>query len=272
MRRDPISGRTVVVAPQRARRPGAFADQSEPPSQAELDTCPFCAGREERTPPETLRLPADGDWRVRVVPNLYPAFERQEVVVHTPRHQRSLADLGDEELALVARAWRERREAEPGGYLFAFVNEGREAGASLLHTHSQLIWLREPPPAIASERNLDRVLEGEVVLEREGVVAVCPPAGRVPYEVVVAPAEPQSQAFASELLRTALAAVAEVVRRLRRVTGATALNVWLHDGPRWHLELVPRLTTLAALELGGGLYVNPVEPGEAAAQLRDAVA
>jgi galactose-1-phosphate uridylyltransferase len=58
----------------------------------ELEKCPFCAGREDRTPPETLRV---GDpWRVRVVPNLYPAFERQEVVVHTPRHARSLAELG----------------------------------------------------------------------------------------------------------------------------------------------------------------------------------
>ena len=191
--------------------------------------------------------------------------------MHSPQHDRSLADLGDEQLALVARAWRERRLAEPEGYLFAFVNEGREAGASLLHTHSQLVWLREPPPAVTAERNLDRLLAGEVVLEAQGIAAVCPPAGRVPYEVVVAPREAETGAFSSELLPAALASVAEVIRRLRRLVGACPLNVCLHEGPRWHLELIPRLTTLAGLELGGSIYVNPVDPGDAAAQLRAAV-
>ncbi|HVR13074.1 MAG TPA: hypothetical protein VMS41_04790, partial [Gaiellaceae bacterium] len=70
------------------------------------------------------------------MPNLYPAFERQEVVVHTPRHARSLAELDDEELALVAEAWQRRRAGVPEGYLHALVNEGREAGSSLPHTHS----------------------------------------------------------------------------------------------------------------------------------------
>ena len=60
------------------------------------------------TPPQTLVLPEHGDWRVRVVPNLYPALERQEVVVHSPRHVRSIADLEDEEIELVAEAWRRR--------------------------------------------------------------------------------------------------------------------------------------------------------------------
>ena len=243
----------------------------EPPSKAELDECPFCRGREDRTPPETLRLPAGPDWGVRVVPNLYPAFARQEVVVHSPRHDRSLADLSDEQLALVALAWQERRCAERGGYLFAFVNEGREAGASLLHTHSQLAWLSEPPPAVAAERNLEQLLEGEPVLEADAIATVCPPASRVPYEVVVAPREAEADAFASELLPAALAAAADVVRGLRKLVGPCPLNVFLHDGPRWHVEVLPRLTTLAGLELGAGVYVNPVEPREAARRLRDSV-
>src|SRR5438093_6926481 len=105
------------MAPARAKRPGAAQAELAPPTPDELEQCPFCAGREDRTPPETLRI---GDpWRVRVVPNLYPAFERQEVVVHTPRHARSLAELGDEELALVAQAWQHRRASVPEGYLHA---------------------------------------------------------------------------------------------------------------------------------------------------------
>ncbi len=101
LRRDPVSGRLVAIAPGRARRPGAGHALIEPPTQEELDQCPFCRGREDRTPPETLRLPEGADdWVVRVVPNLYPAVERQEVVVHSAEHKRLFADLTDEELGL----------------------------------------------------------------------------------------------------------------------------------------------------------------------------
>ena len=218
MRRDPLSGRLVVVAPDRARRPGAFPQLEPPPDPGELDECPFCAGREDRTPPETLRLPAEGGWQVRVVPNLYPAFERQEVVVHTPEHVRSIAELSGEALSLVAEAWRSRAaaaRAEGFAYVHAIVNEGKAAGASLPHTHSQLIWLREPPPAVSLEGTMDAVTDGELVLEQAGLVALCPAVSADPYEVRVAPASREPDAFASPLLAVALDMAAEVVRRLR---------------------------------------------------------
>ena len=93
--------------------------------------CPFCLGHEDRTPPQTLVLPEDGEWRVRVVPNLYPALARQEVVVHSPGHARSIAQLSDDQLELVAEAWQRRRASEPDGYLQALLNEGHAAGSSL---------------------------------------------------------------------------------------------------------------------------------------------
>jgi UDPglucose--hexose-1-phosphate uridylyltransferase len=256
-----------VLAPGRADRPGAARGEIEPPSEAELASCPFCAGREDRTPPETLRLPPGRAWTVRVVPNLYPALERQEVVVHSPRHVRSLAELTETELDLVAEAWRRRRAAEPAGYLQALVNEGRGAGASLAHSHSQLAWLPERPPAVTAERGL---AEGELVLERDGLVAVCPRASRLPYEVQVAPKRAEREGLRSDLLAPALRLVAALVRRLRVLEGALPLNVWLHEGERWHLELVPRLTVLAGLELGAGIYVNTLAPRKAAAALRSA--
>ena len=89
------------------------------------------------------------------MPNLYPALDHQEVIVHTPRHARSFAELEPgEELAAVASTWHQRIEAarEAGfGYPYLFLNEGREAGASLPHSHSQLAWLREAPTAVAAE-------------------------------------------------------------------------------------------------------------------------
>jgi UDPglucose--hexose-1-phosphate uridylyltransferase len=257
----------VAVAPVRARRPGAAVGQIEPATPAELEECPFCAGHEDRTPPHTLVLPSEGPWQVRVVPNLYPALDRQEVVVHVPRHARSLGELSDAEANLVAGAWRRRRAAEPAGYLHAFVNEGRDAGSSLPHTHSQLAWLPGPPPETRDA--VDR-RQWSVVDAREGVTLACPYVSRVPYECVIAPSSPHPGAFAYDLLEPAVALLADAVRRLHSVAGPSPLNAWLHDGEDWHLELMPRLSVLAGLELGAGVYVNTVPPEEAATRLRAA--
>jgi UDPglucose--hexose-1-phosphate uridylyltransferase len=201
------------------------------------------------------------------VPNLYPAVERHEVVVHSPEHARSLAELDDSALDLVAEAWARRAAAHPEGYVHALVNEGREAGASLAHSHSQLVWLPEAPPAVTAERALPH---GELVLERDGLAATCPWAGRLPYEVQIAPLEPETGGLRSPLLAPALRLLAEMIRRLRALEGPVPLNAWLHDGAHWHVELLPRLNVLAALELGAGVYVNSLPPEEAAAQLRAA--
>ena len=212
------------------------------------------------TPPETLVLPEKGDWRVRVVPNLYPALERQEVVVHSRRHIRTLAELEDDEPELVAEAW-QRRAAAHAGYVHALVNEGREAGSSLPHSHSQLVWLPEPPPAHARPRV-------EAFLEGGGLVAGCPWASRLPYETVIAPAEPDPAGIQSPLLGPAVRLLAEIVRRLHAVEGPVPLNAWLeHDEHDWRIVLLPRLTILAGLELGAGIFVNTLPPEEAARRL-----
>jgi galactose-1-phosphate uridylyltransferase len=214
----------VVVAPGRSTRPGAGAAVLEPQTEEELDSCPFCEGREDRTPPEVLGLPRDRapdtpGWRVRVVPNKYPAFDRQEVVIHAPEHVRSIAELDREQLELVAEAWRVRAEAarEAGQVLFAVINEGRAAGSSLPHSHSQLVWL-------------------------------------------------DANGFGPRL-GAALDLAAQVLRRLAE-DAPRPMNLWLHESGHWHLELVPRLTVFAALELGAGYFVNTIAPEEAAAQLR----
>ncbi len=281
----------------RARRPGAHSGEIDPPTADELASCPFCEGREDLTPPETFAI-ADGDrepdtprWLVRVVPNKYPAVGRQEVVVHTPRHLRSLADLEDADLRRVSEAWRSRAErarTEGFAYVQALVNEGRDAGASLGHSHSQLVWLEEEPPVPAEERRrleaectLCELLEEErrdgerIVVERDGIVLLCPYAGRLAYELLVAPVEHEYDGFASDGLGVALELLAEGLRRLFAVEGLRPLNAWLHTAPfgedgHWHIEALPRLSLLAGLELGAGCYVNSVPPEEAAEALRQA--
>lgn len=302
----------MVVAPSRARRPGApraeLAEEPEDPAG-----CPFDEGRESATPPETFaigppgRTPDTPGWRVRVVPNKFPAFGpwprsgdrvdglfarraavgRQEVVVHSPRHVRTIADLGSRELELVAEAWQARAEAarEAGfPYVHALVNEGAGAGASLAHSHSQLVWLEQEPPLVMQERevrNADggclvcRVLAEEqeqrirVVEEREGLILLCPFAGRQPYELLAAPLECETDPFTSERLGNALALVAEGIRRIRIAEGPVALNLWLHAGGHWHVEVLPRTGVLAGIELGAGYFVNTLAPESAAGVLRE---
>jgi UDPglucose--hexose-1-phosphate uridylyltransferase len=273
-----------VIAPRRGDRPGLPRFDFDEPTPEELAACPFCEGREEQTPPETFALPAGREpdtpgWQVRVVPNLYPAFERQEVVIHSPRHVRSIAELGESEIRLVATAWKARRHdaAEPSvAYMHAAINEGRPAGASLPHSHSQLVWLHEPPPVAREEADVDAYLRQELddaerlVLEQEQIIVLCPYASRVPYELLVAPVERQVDAFNGDLLDAALVATAEVVRRLRNLEGPVPLNLWVHDTGYWHIEVVPRLTVFAGVELGAGIYLNPLPPEQAARALQQA--
>jgi UDPglucose--hexose-1-phosphate uridylyltransferase len=301
-----------VIAPARARRPGASR-----PHAGELEDdaagCPFCAGRESATPPETFALGPPGraadapGWWVRVVPNKFPAFGpwsdegdrtglfarraargRQEVVVHSPRHVRTFADLTGREVGQVAEAWQNRAATarEQGfPYMQALLNEGRDAGASLAHSHSQLVWLEEEPPLVAQERAaqaaegscvLCRVLTEEIeqririVTERDGLLLLCPFAGRQPYEMLIVPREHDEDPFEGPRLAGALGLLADGLRRLHAAEGAAPVNVWLHASGHWHLEVVPRLSVLAGLELGAGYFVNTLAPESAAGVLREA--
>jgi UDPglucose--hexose-1-phosphate uridylyltransferase len=227
------------------------------------------AGRQPNTP----------GWLVRVVPNLYPAFEHQEVIVHSPRHARSLAELDDDELGALATAWSARLEASRVGdrWPYLFVNEGQEAGASLPHSHSQLAWLPEAPPAVAAE--LPNLAKGagaicelladdslEIAFD-SSVTLRAAYAPRVPYEALVAPLD-HAAAPSETDLRAVLGLLRRAVGRLRDHEGPIALNVWLHAGEHWHFEVLPRISELAGIELGAGLYVNWLPPDEAAERLR----
>lgn len=192
LRRDPISGRVVLIAPERSRRPGGFLTREERSFPADdPGDCPFCPGHEDRTPPEISAVRPSGSspdgpgWRVRVIPNKYPALApaRQapssqsppaptvgagpglesrrfgdgahEVVIETPRHDLETIDLPDDEAFLAWAAVRDRVLAlETSGthaYVQVFKNRGREAGASLRHPHTQIAALPVVPPRAAEE-------------------------------------------------------------------------------------------------------------------------
>jgi UDPglucose--hexose-1-phosphate uridylyltransferase len=139
--------------------------------------------------------------------------------------------------------------------------------------------LRDEPPLQAIEHDggtcrlcdylaWERAEGVRVVAERDGLLLVCHYAGRAPFECLVAPLEHEDDAFRSERLTLGLELAADALRRLRSAEGPRPANLWLHAGGHWHLEVLPRLTTFAAIELGTGHYVNPLPPEEAAERLR----
>ncbi len=225
-----------------------------------------------------------------------PATGAHEVIVNTPRAVSSLSELTVEELELAMGVWRERmRTHADASYVHVIVNEGRAAGASLPHSHAQLYALGFVPNAIARERerftahsdrtqgrNLLEDLLQEEVRGRERIVAIdseavaiCPFAARTPYHVQVVPRSPRARFEEDGPLGARL--LHDVLDRLGAVLGAVPpFNLWVRTAPRgaerfcWRIDLVPRLTNLAGLELGTGLNLNVVAPEHAAEQLRSA--
>ena len=138
IRRNPITGAPVLLAPERLLRPHALGGDEE-------IVCPFCPGHERETPPEIWR---DGDpWSIRVFPNKYPATERHEIVVETADHDAGFEDL--DRAAGIVDAWLDRYRALSPAIIFK--NHGRAAGASLTHAHSQILGTPFVPPRLAAE-------------------------------------------------------------------------------------------------------------------------
>jgi UDPglucose--hexose-1-phosphate uridylyltransferase len=232
-------------------------------------------------------------------PDLFTATAARgahEVVINAPDPVTSLAQLTAEQVARAMEMWRTRIRAHAGAaYVHLLVNERGAGGASLPHTHAQLYALDFVPAQVARERerftahatrtmggNLLQDLVAEEVRMRERLVAVddeavllSPFAARLPYQLLLAPRRPRAHfeddgALGAHLLHDGLT-------RLHRVLGVLPpLNLWVRTAPRgadhfcWRIDIVPRLTHLAGLELGTGVHLNIVAPERAAAQLRDA--
>lgn len=224
-----------------------------------------------------------------------PALGAHEVIINTPASVTSLAELATDQLSLAMDVWRERMRAHAeASYVHVIVNEQRVAGASLPHSHAQLYALSFVPADVARERerfsayttrtmggNLLADLVQEEVRKRVRVVAIdeetvlmAPFGARVPYQLMIAPRVPRMR-FEDEG-PTGAAMVGEALRRLaRRLGAAPPLNLWIRTAPRgaehycWRIDILPRLTHLAGLELGAGVYLNIVPPEQAAAHLRE---
>lgn len=324
-RQDGISGRWVIFAPERARRP-LGQSKPQPRQNAIRDVCPFCPGPGHDTPPPSAVYPESGPWQVLVIPNKFPAvrpiapdtrgltlrvsmyqlpgFGVHEVVVEGPDHFTDPTELADDVYRHVLLSYRDRIRTFAADkrmdYVSVFKNVGAEAGASMAHTHSQVIATPFIPNNIRDElagadahfkRKQRCVFCDQIKLAVDGgacrvfatprFVVLCPFAPRFAYEMWVLP-----KAHASQFELITDAEAAELVGVLRRalraldaVAGVPAYNYYLHTAPlradpspsyHWHIEIVPRTARPAGFEWSTGVFINTVMPERAAKELRAA--
>jgi UDPglucose--hexose-1-phosphate uridylyltransferase len=328
LRKDPVTGRWVIISTERRKRPTDF--RLERSSVLGSEYCPFCEGREDMTPPEVLAFrnhggaPNSPGWDLRVVPNKFPAlqvegnldregeglFDRMngigahEVIIETPDHAKTLATMSEPEIERVLWAYRERivdlKRDIRFRYILIFKNHGAPAGATLEHSHSQLIALPIVPDFVreelegakrhyaAKERCVfcdiirqETTAGRRVIHENADIVALAPYAPRFPFETWLLPRthgarfeDAPRQAY--ESLARMLKAV---LQRMNRTLEMPSYNLIIHSAPfsepatdyyHWHVELIPKLTRTAGFEWGTGFYINPTSPEEAAQVLRAA--
>ncbi len=326
LRKDPIVQRWVVMAPDRAKRP---SDVKDDPKSVEGEFDPFAEGNEAATPPEIMAYrnygsePNGPGWRVRVVPNKFPALQIEgnlekrgdgiydmmngigahEVIIECPHGETNMSRLSVDNIREVLWVYHDRlvdlKRDRRLVHALIFKNKGALAGASLQHSHSQLMATSVVPITIWEEMSgaleffnyrgrsiFDDMIQQElahgsrIVLDTAHFVVFCPFASRFPFETWILPKQ-QSSHFenitrqAIEELGTVLKTV---LRKLELALDDPPYNYVIHTAPfnqpelphfLWHMELFPRITRVAGFEWGSGFYINPVLPEEAAAFLRD---
>ncbi len=321
-------GRWVIIALERAKRPDDFkgGDGGGPRRPG---ICVFCAGNEHLTPPEIMALRSNGSarngsgWSARVVPNKFPALMVEgelgkrgdgmydimngigahEVIIETPRHEVTLTALSEEEVRDVLWLYKQRlidlRNDPRLVFGLIFKNVGERAGASLDHTHSQLIVTPIVPLRVQAE--IDRCAEYleyrgrcllcdmvvqelssgvRVVFDTPHFLAFEPFAARFPFETHILPKRHYSQyeATEDELLPELARCLRTSLLKIERAVNNPAYNYLIHTSPlnagpldhyHWHFEIIPRITRTAGFEWGTGFYINPVPPEHAAQYLRE---
>jgi len=325
LRRDPINGRWVIVSNKDPKGPSDFTFEKDPISQK--GPCPFCAGNEHLTPPEVHAYRKKGGsnaegWEVRVIPNKYPALSfdgkpqkqgkgvfdmmngigAHEVIIETPDHDKDLSDLDQAHLEKIVESLKDRSLQLRGDkrfrYVMIFRNRGKQAGASLVHPHTQLIALPMVPKNVSEELKgalsyyeyKERciycdILEHElgrqkrIVSQNDNYAAICPFTSRFAFETWIVPKK-HFAAFdyiTPDMVCDLAAMLKDVVGRINKTFDNPPYNFIIHTSPieerireeyHWHLEIIPKLTKVAGFEWGSGFYVNPTSPEEAAEWLR----
>ncbi len=332
LRKDPIIDNWVIISTERSKRPLDFKVKAE---EKRKDNCVFCKGNEHKTPPEKFAFREKGTlkdnpgWKVRVIANKYPAlkmegkaarekvglFEKMdgigvhEVIIETPYHHEDLNSLSITNIILILKTYRQRYlsifEDKRIKYILIFKNYGIDGGASLEHSHSQLIATTIIPKRIEEELkgsrkyfssvkrcifcdyiNQEIQYKDRVIEETEKYIALSPFAARFPFETWILPK--YHSAYYEEINDDEIFDLAkmmkEILFRIKNKLNNPPYNFIIHTAPskksstkewpdldkkyHWHIEIIPRLTKIAGFEWGTGFYINPTSPEQAAKILR----
>ena len=316
-RKDPLHNKWVLFVPERSKRPHAFFSGKDGGVQEDEKKCPFCEGRENLTPPEvdSFREKGKADepgWLVRVFPNKFPALNKEakmssmkagipnvvegygfhEVIAETPSHGKDIYNMSNDEILLVLKMYKKRynvlKEKKNIKSIFIFKNHGREAGASLSHSHSQILALPIVPPFIEEETVLivksdyciycgliDEALDdNRVLLDKKGFIVFAPYASRYPYQLLLLPKrhQPFFGETEDEKLIELAAVLQEVFRLYEKLFGNIPFNYFLNTfyekKGHWNIQIMPKLTVPAGFEKGTGIFINPVLPKTAIEELK----
>jgi len=338
LRKDPIVNRWVIIATERKLRPFDYGRNVEVEKMEEEKNkfCPFCPGNEEKTPPEICALRPDGSlpnkpgWEIRVVPNKYPALRIEgdlnkkgvgvfdamngigahEVIIETSNHNLQMADFSVDHLEKIVKIYQERssdlKKDNRFKYIMIFKNFGVEAGASLFHSHTQLIATPVTPKRVKEElagtrwyyEYKERCIFCDIINQEiekgeriaginESFIAIAPFASRFPFELWILPLNhnPDFDAIGSKERRNFSEILHVILKKLSIGLSNPPYNFIFHTAPNrffrpgywqtidrdyhWHLEIIPRLTRLGGFEWGTGFYINPTPPEESAQFLKE---
>jgi len=326
LRKDPISGRWVIISVERGKRPTDFISPSQ---RKRGGFCPFCHGNEYTTPEEIMAFrppgttPNSPGWTLRVMPNKFPALQiygdlnkagvgifdmmngigAHEVIVETPDHMLSLSTMPLKALEDVLWAYYLRltdlRKDDRFKYVLIFKNEGDAAGASLEHSHTQIIALPIIPMLVKEETDSAKhyydlkercifcdVIHQEIeyrkriIYENSQYVALAPFAPRAPFETWILPKRHESNFQPPNKNFSSLADILQVIlRQIDKILEVPPYNFVIHTSPfqdeineyyHWHIEILPKLTKIAGFEWGSGFFINPTPPEESAKFMREA--
>ncbi|MGS0763990.1 galactose-1-phosphate uridylyltransferase [Syntrophomonas curvata] len=327
LRRDLVRDNWVIIATDRALKPNDFPINKgwEKARVSGQQVCPFCEGNESYTTDEIAAfrddnsLPDTPGWTVRTIPNKFSAFKlegelelkrngifqscnglgQHEVVVETPQHGVDFSQLPADRIKQIYLMLQQRylqlaadRRVK---YIQIYKNRGLFAGASLEHSHSQILALPDVPP---ENRGLSKyyeqegkcllctILEEEIrsrqrlVYESQHFLLVCPYASRFSYETWIIPRR-HTEHFAdindeelddlAAIMKAFMPAMLDCLNdpSYNMVINTAPVNQDIGGGYHWYMEIAPRLIVTAGVEFATGFYMNPVAPEISAAMLRE---
>lgn len=294
---DDLTGIPTILATERSKRPDHVGKDKKKKETKKKKAAPkkkidfFAKGNESMTPPTVYQ--DKEDWTVRVFPNKFPIYGDHEVIVHSPYLKKDLGDLPVEQSVSYIRALLNR----VGYYtadekeVFIFNNRGKLAGASLPHPHSQLIAAKGFPGLLEQEKNgalhyfnshnscywcdmirAELASGKRIIFKSPHFVLIAPKASRWSYEARLYPLKhsPNISLMHEDEIQDLGRVLKSTLQAYNEVLDKPERNFWIHtlryEPYHWFFTFMPRMSRLAGLEIGAGIWVSPQATPEAAAE------